>query len=180
MTEHGDPGWAAAWPVAGRFLLGRGPSGTVLLVMRALVLLLGTVAVAGGLAALVFGAGSHEPIIEPLTARIGVSAAIGAAVIAITFIGRDGPDVSSPAAVTLSVYHATMRRVIAAALVGPAGLLLSWLASDASYVVFGTGLALLLMAVAGPTSKRIAHFQREVDEAGSDISVLEALSQTYS
>ncbi len=35
------------------------------------------------------------------------------------------------------------------------------------------------MTVGGPTSKRIAQFQAEVDEAGSDLSVLRALHRPY-
>jgi hypothetical protein len=179
VTEPTDPGWIAAWPVAGRLVAGRGPSGTVLLVMRAFVLVLSTVAVGGGVAALVFGAGSQQPAIEPLTARFGISVVIGAAVIAITFIGRSGPETSGEGALALSLYQTTMRRVLAAAAIGPVGMALSWLSGDATYVIFGTGLALLLMAVAGPTAKRLNQYQAEVDDQGSDLSVLQALSRRY-
>ena len=59
------------------------------------------------------------------------------------------------------------------------GLMLSWLAADASYVIFGSGLAMLLMAVAGPTSKRIDHWQFKVDEADVELSVRSALDRPW-
>jgi len=38
---------------------------------------------------------------------------------------------------------------------------------------------MLLMAVAGPTSKRIDHWQSEVDEAGTELSVRSALDRPW-
>jgi hypothetical protein len=72
-----------------------------------------------------------------------------------------------------------MRRMLIAATLGPSGMVLSWLSGDATYVVFGTGLALLLIAVASPTSRRIEQFQSEVDEAEASLSVLDALLRPY-
>lgn len=174
-----DPGWRPAFPIARRILMGRGPSGSILLVMRAGVVLLGAVAAGSALAALVFGAGSQDPRISATSARILISAAMGAGAIGVSLTGTGGPDLDDEGRLAVSVFTITMRRVLFAAAIGPAGFAISWLAGDASYVVFGTGLALLFMAVAGPTSKRIAQFQTEVDEAGSDLSVLHALQRPY-
>jgi peptidoglycan/LPS O-acetylase OafA/YrhL len=150
-----------------------------LLVLRAFVLLLAVVALGGGVIALMFGAGAEEPRIDALAARFAISLALGASVIATSFIGKEGPDVGSEAELAASLYQTTMRRVLAAAAVGPIGLLLSWLSGDGTYVIFGTGLALLLMAVAAPTGKRLKQYQSEVDDAGSDLSVMSALSRRY-
>jgi hypothetical protein len=147
--------------------------------MRAGVLLLAIVAVGAALGALLFGAGSQEPRISATVARILISAAMGAGAIGVALIGTGGPDLDSEGHLAVSVFTITMRRVLSAAAIGPAGLAISWLSGDASYVIFGTGLALLFMAVGGPTSKRIAQFQVEVDEAESDLSVLAALHRPY-
>lgn len=179
MDEFADPGWRPAVPLIGRILSGRGPEGPILLVMRAGVLLLGAVAASSAIFALVFGAGSRDPRIDSVVARILISAAMGASAIGISLTGTGGPDLESEGHLAVSVFAITMRRVVYAAAMGPAGLMISWLAGDASYVIFGTGLALLLLAVAGPTSKRITHFQEEVDEAGSGLSVIRALHRPY-
>jgi hypothetical protein len=178
MTEPTDPGWRPALQLVGRVVAGR-PDGTILLVMRAGVILLGAVAAASALAALLFGAGSREPLISAAVARILISAAMGFGAIGVSLTGTGGPDLGSEGHLAVSVFTITMRRVLYAAAIGPAGFAISWLAGDASYVVFGTGLALLLMAVGGPTSKRLAQFQAEVDEEGSDLSVLQALHRPY-
>jgi hypothetical protein len=174
-----DPGWRPAFPLVGRILTGRGPDGSILLVMRASVILLGIAATASGLGALVLGAGSQQPRIDQTVARLLISLAMGLGVIGTSQVGKGGPDVNSPGHLAISVFRITMRRVLFAAAVGPAGLAISWLAGDASYVVFGTGMALLLMAVASPTLKRISAFQAEVVEAGSDLSVIETLHRPY-
>ncbi len=179
MSEHPDPGWRPAVPVALGIVTGRGASGSILLVMRAGVLLLSLVAAVTAVAVLVFGAGSGVEKVDGTVARIGISAAVGASVIATSYIGRGGPDLDTEAHLAVSLFQIIMRRVLAAAAVGPAGLMLSWLAADASYVIFGSGLAMLLMAVAGPTSKRIDHWQSEVDEAGAELSVRSALDQPW-
>jgi hypothetical protein len=179
MTDFTDPGWRPALPLVGRILSGRGPDGSILLVMRAGVILLGAVAVAAAIAALVFGAGTQEPRISSTVARILISAAMGGGAIGVSLTGTGGPDMDSEGHLAVSVFTVTMRRVLYAAAIGPAGLAISWLSSDGSYVIFGTGLALLFMAVGGPTSKRVAQFQAEVDEAGSDLSVIRALHRSY-
>jgi len=179
MHESTDPGWSPAVPLIGRILSGRGPDGSILLVMRAGVMLLGVVAGVAALIALTMGAGSREPRIDPVTARTAISVSLGAVVIAISRIGRAGPGTETDDHLALSVFDITMRRVLAAAALGPIGLGVSWLAGDPSYVIFGTGLALLFMAIAGPTSKRLGQFQAEVDEAGSSLSVLNALERSY-
>lgn len=179
MNDLTDPGWRPALPLVGRILTGRGPDGSILLVMRAGVVLLGGVAAASALGALVLGAGSQEPRIGSGLARILISAAMGAGAIGVALTGTGGPDTDSEGHLAVSVFTITMRRVVYAAAIGPAGLAISWLSGDASYVIFGTGLALLFMAVAGPTSKRIAQFQGEVDDAGVELSVLRALQRRY-
>lgn len=147
--------------------------------MRAGVLLLSLVAAATALAVIVFGAGSGTERISALSARMGISAAVGLSVIATSSIGRGGPDLDSESQMAVSLFQITMRRVLAAAAVGPVGLLLSWLSADASYVIYGSGLAMLLMAVASPTAKRLDQLQSEVDEAGSDLSVRTAVSRSW-
>lgn len=179
MTDVTDPGWEPAVPLIGRVVAGR-PTGSILLVMRAMVLLLGIVAAAGAAVALLAGAGSSEPLIGSTAARILLSAAMGAGAIGISLTGTGGPDADDPHHLAVSIFQITMRRVLFAAAIGPAGLAISWLAGDGSYVIFGTGLALLFMAVAGPTRKRLSQFQVEVEEAGSTLSVLEVLQRPYS
>lgn len=149
------------------------------MVMRAGVLLLSMVAAVTALVVLVFGAGSGAEMIDATTARIGISAAVGLSVIATSRIGRGGPDLGSEAELAVSLFRITMRRVLAAAAVGPAGLLLSWLSADASYVIYGSGLAMLLMAVASPTAKRLDQLQSEVDEAESELSVRSAIERPW-
>jgi len=147
--------------------------------MRAGVLLLSAVAGLTALTVLIFGAGSSAERIDAIVARVAISAAVGASVIATSFIGRGGPDLQTEGHLAVSVFQITMRRVLAAAAVGPAGLMLSWLSADASYVIFGSGLAMLLMAVASPTSKRLDQWQSEVDEAESKLSVHSALDRPW-
>lgn len=166
-------------PLVAKILTGRTPTGSILEVMRAGVILLAGVAVTSALVALILGAGSNEPRIDATTARIAISAAMGVGAVGISLTGRAGPDVDSPGHLGVSIFQITMRRVLWAAAIGPAGLAISWLSGDGSYVVFGTGLAVLFIAVAGPTTKRISVFQTEVDEAGSDLSVLVALQRPY-
>ncbi len=149
------------------------------MVMRAGVLLLTLVTAVTATAALVFGAGSDVERIGASTARIGISAGVGLSVIATVTIGRGGPDLDSESHLALSVFQITMRRVLAAAAVGPIGLLLSWLSADATYVIYGSGMAMLLMAVASPTTKRLDQLQSEVDEAGSDLSVHSAVDRSW-
>lgn len=179
MAHAADPGWKPAIPQAGRIVTGRSPEGSILVVLRAAAILLSAVAVAAGLFALVFGAGSQEPRIGSATARILISAAMGASVIGISMTGRGGPDTSSPGRLAVSVFEITIRRMLFAAALGPAGLAISWLAGDATYVVFGTGLAALLVAVASPTRRRLEQFQGDVDEAGSKLSVVASLQLPY-
>ena len=78
-----------------------------------------------------------------------------------------------------SLFTLTLRRVVVAATVLPVGMLLSWASGDETWIIFGGGATLLLMAVAGPSRDRIEKWQDEVDEAGLEISVLGALSRRY-
>lgn len=177
---QGDPGWRPAWKVVAGFLGGRGARGSILLVMRAAVLFLGTVAIGTAVVVLVFRAGSSEPTIEDSSARIAISVAVGLAAVAISVIGRSGFDMTSEHALAVSLFQIGMRRILVGAAVGPVGFILSWMSGDGSYVIFGAGLAILLMAVAGPTKDRLVAWQRDVDEAGADLSVLAALSRPFS
>lgn len=149
------------------------------MVMRATVVLLSGVAALSALTVLVFGAGSGTRYVDASLARIGLSALVGAAVIAISYIGRGGPDLDDERHLAVSLFQIGTKRVLSAAAVGPGGFILSWLAADATYVIFGAGLALLLMAVVAPTVDRIAQWQAEVDEAGSDLSVGAALGRPW-
>ncbi len=174
-----DPGWRPALAVAARIVTGRGADGSILLVMRAGVVLLSIAAGATALGVLVFGGGSGDASIDETTARLGLFSVVGIAAIAIGVVGRGGPDVDSESHLAASVFQITMRRVLVAAAMGPAGLLLSWLAADGTYVIFGAGVAVLLMAVVSPTSDRLGQWQRDVAEAGSDLSVVVALSRPF-
>lgn len=178
MPHPLDPGWRRAPAAAWRILTG-GPQGTILEVMRAAVVLLGTVAVVAALGALMAGAGTRDPVIGSTSARLALSGALAVAVVGMSLTGTGGPDVDGPDHLAIDVFRITMRRVLFAAALGPAGLAISWLAGDGSYVVFGTGLALLFMAVSGPTEKRLRQFQVEVGEAGSDLDVVEALQRSF-
>ena len=82
-------------------------------------------------------------------------------------------------AMAASLFTLTLRRVVVAATVLPVGMLLSWTSGDETWIIFGGGATLLLMAVAGPTRDRIEKWQAEVDEAGVDVSVLGSLSRRY-
>jgi hypothetical protein len=179
MADHADPGWVRALPAVLGIVTGRQPKVSILLMMRAIVLLLTLVVGGTALGVLIFGAGSDVARIDPTIARIGISAALGGSVIATSFIGRAGPDTSSEAALASDLFQISMRRALASVAVGPAGLMLSWLAADSSYVIFGSGLALLLTAVAGPSLKRIKAWEAEVAEAGSSLSVRAALDRPW-
>lgn len=179
VTEPLDPGWRPALPLVGQVVGGRSLDGSILIVMRAAVVFLVIVSAVLGLGVVVFGAGPREARIGDGAARILLSAVMGGALIGISMTGRGGPDLSDADHLAVSVFRITMRRVVFAAAIGPAGMAISWLAGDPSYVIFGTGLAILLMAVAGPSERRIGQFQTEVDEAGSDLSVLGALQRRY-
>lgn len=58
-------------------------------------------------------------------------------------------------------------------------MVLSWLAGGRTYVIFGAGGAVLLMAVVAPTADWLRQWQKEVAEARSDLSVLEALRRPF-
>lgn len=179
MTVPRDPGWKSALPQVGRIATGRTPAGSILLVMRGAVLFLEIAAVVAGFLVVFLGGGAQEARVDDVTARILISLMVGVVIIAITRIGREGPDVSTAEHLAVSVFRITMRRVLVAAALAPVGMALSWLSGDASYVVFGTGLAMLLMAVSSPTVRRIEQFQTEVDDAGSELVVLAALQRSY-
>lgn len=174
-----DPGWRPALSYAGRIATGRTPEGPILLVMRGAVVFLETAAALAGFVVLFLGAGAQEPRVGDVTARILLSIAIGLVLIAMTVIGRAGPDTADLGRLANSVFRITMRRVLVAASLTAIGMALSWTSGDAAYVLFGASLSMLLMAVASPTQRRIQQFQSEVDAAGSDLSVLEALDLPY-
>lgn len=169
-----DPGWRSAVRAAPHLVLSREPPGPPLVVMRAMVVLLSTVAAVTALVALMLGAGSGEERIGGVTAHVvlGIGVIAAASVMALT--GRVIPD-DGPGAVAAFLFVTTHRKVLAAACVGPLGLLLSWLAADGAQVIFGVGASILLMAVASPTAERIEAWQEEVDGFDRPFSVLEAL-----
>lgn len=157
----------------------RPPDASILLVMRGAVLFLSVAGAAAAVVAIALGAGSQEPRIEEATARIVLGVAVAAGAIALAVIGRAGPDVRSRSHLAVSVFRITMLRVLATAAVQPVGLALSWASGDPAYVIFGTGAAILLMAVGGPTRDRLAKWQDEVEGRGSDLSVVAALAAPY-
>jgi len=179
MTESTDPGWRPALPVALRILGLRRPSGSLLIVLRAAVIFLSVAAAGTAVIALILGAGSEEPRITGATAQLLLGAAVIAAASVIVVTGREAPDVRTGGHLGYWLFTVTMRRVLAAAAVGPVGFLLSWMAGAGSYVIFGSGVAILLMAVVAPTRDRLTAWQAEVNEAGADIAVLDALSLLY-
>jgi hypothetical protein len=157
----------------------RPPEGTVLVVLRAAVLALGGAGVVVGVLALVLGAGGGEPRIDDLGAQVVLGAATITAAIGIAVVGRSWEPPPSELAMASSLFTLTLRRVIVASMVLPVGMVLSWASGDETWIVFGAGATLLLMAVAGPTVDRIEKWQAEADEAGVDVSVLGALSRRY-
>jgi hypothetical protein len=171
--EATDPGWRPALRAASR-LVTSGPSGSMLVVMRATVVLLCTVAGATALLALLLGAGSGEPKIDGVAAHVVLGAGVAAAAAVMALTGRVLPE-EGPGEVAAFLFVTTQRKVLAAACVGPLGLFLSWLAADGAQVIFGVGAAVLLMAVAAPTADRIHAWQEEVDTFPEPFSVLEAL-----
>jgi hypothetical protein len=172
-----DPGWRPAVALAGRIALLRRPQGSILTVLRATVVFL---AVAPGLIAvlvLLLGAGSRSPQIEQITAQIALFAAVGLAATAIALIGREHPDDESELRLAAWVFRTTMRRVLAAAAVGPVGLLLSWMAGDGAWVIYGAGASIVLISIAAPTASRLQAWQEDIGEEG--LSVLQALQRRY-
>ena len=174
-----DPGWRPAVAVAWRVLTLRPPEASILMVMRGAVIFLSVAGAVAAVVAIALGAGSQEPRIEEATARIVLGLAVAVGAITLALIGRSGPDVRSQGHLAVSVFRATMLRVLAVAAVQPAGLALSWASGDPAYVIFGTGAAILLMAVGGPTRDRLGKWQELIDESGSDLSLQEALSAPY-
>ncbi|HEX9978408.1 MAG TPA: hypothetical protein VGB41_07270 [Acidimicrobiia bacterium] len=179
MTTPADPGWRPSIPVAVRILGLRRPSGSILIVMRAAIMFLSAAAAITAVVAVILSAGSEEPRISELTAQIVLGAAVIAAASAIAVSGREPLDVRSEGHLAVWLFAITMRRVLASAAVGPVGFLLSWMAGEGSYVIFGSGAAILLMAVVAPTSDRLQAWQTEVSEAGSQIVVLTAVLMPY-
>lgn len=169
-----DPGWKPAIRMAAAMLTRRREKASILLVMRASVVLLSGAAGAAGLLALVMSAGSDEPRIDGVVANVLLAGGVIAAAGVMATVGRVLPEVD-PARLAAFLFLATQRRVLAAAGVGPLGLLLSWLAADGALVIFGVGTSILLMAVAAPSADRIRAWQEEVDTFDAPYSVLEAL-----
>lgn len=171
-----DPGWRPAVALAARIALLRPPDGPILIVMRAAVVFLAGASVTTAVLVLVFGGGSGEARVDEVTAQIILFAAVGAAAVVTALGGRESPDTRSEGLLAAWIFRVTMLRVVAAALVGPVGLLLSWSAADGAWVIYGTGAAILLMLVVGPTRRRIVAFQ---DEVGDEGDVLAALLRPY-
>jgi hypothetical protein len=172
-VEPVDPGWRPAVRLALRLLR---PTGTVsvLMVMRSSTVLLGGVAGLAGLIALLLGAGASSPRMDPVSAQVLLAGAVIAAASVMAVHGRVLPEVE-PRRLAWFLFTTTQRKVMAAAAVGPAGMLLSWLSADGTMVIFGVGVAILLMMVAAPTALRIRAWQDEVDAFTKPYSVLGAL-----
>jgi hypothetical protein len=149
------------------------------MVLRAAVFAMGGAAVLAAAIALVFGAGAGEPRIDDLGAQLVLGGATISAAVGIAIVGRSWQPPPTDQAMAASLFTLTLRRVVVAATVLPVGMLLSWTSGDETWIIFGGGATLLLMAVAGPTRDRIEKWQAEVDEAGVDVSVLGALSRRY-
>ena len=182
MTDHApmqDPGWRPAVPVALRMATLRPPQGTVLVVLRAGVLALGGTAVIVGVLALLLGAGAGEQRVDDVEAQLVLGATTITAAIGIAVVGRSWEPPSTEPALASAIFVLTLRRVVVASIVLPVGMVLSWASSDETWIIFGAGATLLLMAVAGPSRDRLAKWQEEVADAGLDLSVLSALSRRY-
>lgn len=179
MSLPGDPGWRPALPVALRIVGWRRPSGSILIVLRATAMFLGAAAAVTAVLGVILSAGADEPRVAEVTARLVLGAAVGAAVLVAAVTGRESPDLRSPGHLAVWLFGVTIRRLLAAAAVGPVGFLLSWMAGSAAYVVVGAGAAMLLIAVVAPTADRLRTWQSDITEAGSDIVVLEALGMPY-
>ncbi len=89
-------------------------------------------------------------------------------------IGRGGPP-SGPAFAAWA-FQTLLRRMVAVVLLGPVGLALSSFAADPVWIVYGSAAAVVLIAVVGPTVRRLEAWQEDVDEG---FSVLEALMAPY-
>jgi len=171
-----DPGWRPAFALAVRIAMLRPPQGPVLMVLRATVAFLCVASGAIALLVLLLGGGSGDARIEEATAQIVLFAAVGLAAAVIAVTGRESPDDRSPGHLAVWVFRITMRRLLAAAAVGPVGLLLSWSVADGAWVIYGAGASILLMLVVAPTVRRIAAWQEEV---GGELGVLDALLRPY-
>ena len=157
----------------------RPPEGTVLIVLRAAVLALGGAAVLVAVMALVLGAGGGEPRIGDVEAQLVLGGATITAAIGIAVVGRSWEPPATEQAMASSIFTLTLRRVIVASIVLPVGMVLSWASGDETWIIFGAGATLLLMAVAGPSRDRLEKWQDEVTAAGIDVSVMAALSRRY-
>ena len=148
----------------------------MLLVLRSAVTFLSVASVITAVAVLTLGGGSGEPRIEEVTAQIMLFAAVGLAATVIAFASREPPDDRSAGHLSVWAFRVTMRGVLAAAAVGPVGLLLSWSAGNGVWVIYGAGASILLMFVVAPTARRLAAWQTEVRD---DMDVLAALLTPY-
>jgi hypothetical protein len=162
--------------LAARIALLRAPVGPVLLALRAAVAFLCFASGATAFFVLLLGGGSGEVRIEEVTAQIMLFTAVGLAAVVIAVTGREPPDDRSPGHLAVWVFRITMRRLLAAAAVGPVGLLLPWSAADGVWVIYGAGASILLMLVVAPTARRIAAWQAEI---GDELDVLAALLRPY-
>ena len=177
MIDPIDPGWGPAFPIALGILALRRPSGSILIVMRAAVLV---VEIATAFLAVVAGLLSLEEAGRGEVAARGVlGAAILAATAVIVVTGREPLDLQTEGHLGAALFTVTMRRVVAAAAVGAVGLLLSWVAGTGWYAVFGTVAVMVLLVVVAPTRLRLKTWQAEVTAAGSEFVVLKALSIPY-
>lgn len=154
----------------------RPPAAPILVVMRAAVVFLCAGAFVAGSLVLILGGGSGTPRLDDLGAQLLLFAGIGAAALVISLRGREPADDRSPGHLAVWAFRTTLQQVMAAAAIGPLGVLLTWLAADPVWVIYGTGVAILMMAVVAPTARRVAHWQEEID---APIDVMAALMAPY-
>ena len=179
MTPPGsatDPGWRPAFRLAVGIALLRPPAGPVLLVLRSTAVFLSIASGITAITVLALGGGSGEPRIQEVTAQIVLFAAVGLAAAVIAVASREPPDDRSAGHLSVWAFRVTMRGLLAAAAVGPMGLLLSWSAGNGVWVIYGAGASILLMLVVAPTARRLAAWQTEV---GAEMNVLAALLTPY-
>jgi hypothetical protein len=157
----------------------RPPEGSVLIVLRAGALAFGGAAVIAALFALLFGAGGGSQRLGDLEAQLVLGGATITSAVGIALVGRSWEPPPREQALAAAVFTLVLRRLVVASMVLPVGLVLSWSTGDETWIIFGAGATLLLMAVAGPSSDRIDRLQEQVEEAGVDLSVRRVLSRPY-
>ncbi len=179
MNRAADPGWRPAAGTALRILTFRRPAGSLLTVLRAAVLFLCGAAAATGVLGVILTSGGGEPRIGATTARIVLAAAVVAAVSVAVAARAEPPDLRGPGNLGLWLFVTTLRRVLAAAAVGPIGFLLSWMGRTGIHAVVGSIAAIAMLVATAPTARWIRGWQERVTEGRSNIDVLDALSLPY-